>query len=75
MLLSADPRHARVHLTDASPPNPLQAPAFCMLLRKYLDPGKIAAVEQVGLDRILHLVIDGFDEAGRPARAAAWWPS
>ena len=68
LLLSADPLHARVHLTDASPPNPLQAPAFCMLLRKYLDPGKIAAVEQVGLDRILHLVIDGFDEAGRPAR-------
>lgn len=68
LLLSADPRHARVHLTDSSPANPLQAPAFCMLLRKYLDPGKIVAVEQVGLDRILHVVIDGFDDIGRPAR-------
>lgn len=68
LLLSADPRHARVHLTDTSPPNPLQAPAFCMLLRKYLDPGKIVAVEQVGLDRILHVVIDTFDDIGRPVR-------
>lgn len=68
LLLSADPQHARVHLTETSPPNPLQPPAFCMLLRKYLDPGKIVAVEQVGMDRILHVVIDGFDDAGRPAR-------
>lgn len=68
LLLSADPRGARVHLTEFSPPNPLQAPAFCMLLRKYLDPGKIVSVEQVDLDRILHLVIDGFDDIGRPAR-------
>lgn len=68
LLLSADPHHARVHLTRISLINPLQAPAFCMLLRKYLDPGKIVAVEQVGLDRILHIVIDGYDESGNPAR-------
>lgn len=68
LLLSADPHHARVHLTRVSLPNPLQAPAYCMLLRKYLDPGKIVAVEQVGFDRILHVVIDGYDEHGQPAR-------
>lgn len=68
LLLSANARHARVHLTATRPDNPLHAPVFCMLLRKHLDPGRIAAVEQQGLDRIIRLYIDAFDEAGRPVR-------
>lgn len=68
LLLSAEPNRPRMHLTRGNPPNPMQPPPFCMLLRKHLDPGKIAAVEQIGLDRVLHIVIDGYDEAGRPTR-------
>jgi len=68
LLLSADPNFPRVHLTRSDPPNPLQAPLFCMVLRKHLDPGKIVAVEQVGFDRVLHIVVDGYDENGKPAR-------
>src|SRR5690606_41474899 len=57
-------------LLDAGPPgcHGLSLHDARPILRKYLDPGKIVAVEQVGMDRILHVVIDGFDDAGRPAR-------
>lgn len=68
LLLSAHPRHARVHLTATRPPNPLHAPVFAMTLRKHLDPGRIAAVKQQGLDRIITFYIDAFDEVGRPLR-------
>lgn len=68
LLLSADPGYPRVHLTRSDPPNPLQPPTFCMVLRKHLDPGKIADVQQMGRDRVLHVVIDGYDENGKPAR-------
>lgn len=68
LLLSANAQNARVHLTTTRPDNPLHAPAFCMLLRKHLDPGRIAAVEQQGLDRIIRLYVDAFDETGEPVR-------
>lgn len=68
VVLSAHPRQARVHLTRRRPANPLHAPVFCMTLRKHLDPGRITAVEQQGLDRIIKFHIEGFDDIGRPAR-------
>lgn len=68
LILSAHPRHARVHLTSSRPANPLQAPVFCMTLRKHLDPGRVVKVEQQGLDRVITFHIDGFDDVGRPAR-------
>lgn len=68
LLLSAESHHARAHITETNPDNPLQAPAFCMLLRKYIDPGRIVSIAQVGLDRVLHFTIDTYDDIGRPAR-------
>lgn len=34
LLLSANPSHARAQLTGSKRANPLDAPAFCMLLRR-----------------------------------------
>jgi len=45
LLISADAGLARIHLTDTLPPNPPHPPAFCMLLRKHLEPARIVAVE------------------------------
>lgn len=36
LLVNIDANHCRMHLTNYSKPNPLNAPNFCMLLRKHL---------------------------------------
>lgn len=68
LLLSAHARNARVQLTRQEKPNPPHPPNFCMLLRKHLAGARLALVEQVGRDRILHLGFDASDELGNPVR-------
>jgi len=38
LVISADPMYPRIHTTTSERENPLSPPAFCMLLRKYLEP-------------------------------------
>jgi len=64
LLLSAAPEHPRLQLTDTTPENPEMPPAFCMLLRKHLEGGRISGLEQESLDRIVRLYIDHRDEQG-----------
>lgn len=64
VLFSACADAARVHITKESVENPPQPPMFCMLLRKHLSGGKLEAVEQDGLERILRLRIRCTNELG-----------
>lgn len=65
LLLSAHKQFARAHLLDGErPENPKEPPMFCMLLRKYIEGGRITSIEQYGRDRILHVVIEAYDEVG-----------
>lgn len=64
LLLSASAAHPRIHLTRAAKENPFAAPMFCMLLRKHLTGGKLRAVRQPGLERLLYLDFDCRDELG-----------
>lgn len=64
VLFSVSADAARVHITQTSPENPAQPPMFCMLLRKHLSGGKLEAVEQDGLERILRLKIRANNEMG-----------
>ncbi|BBH19634.1 hypothetical protein Back11_09790 [Paenibacillus baekrokdamisoli] len=64
LLLSANPTYPRVHFTDQSFINPLEAPMFCMLLRKYCESGAIEAVRQIGNERIIHMDVRQRDELG-----------
>lgn len=41
---------------------PKQPPMFCMLLRKYIENGKIVKVEQPFYERILEIYIETYDE-------------
>lgn len=66
IVLSANPRHARLHLTRVEQPNPAKPPTFCMLLRKHLEGGRIARVEQDGRERVCHLAVEAIDELGNP---------
>lgn len=64
LLLCADPTLPLVYLTSQNKPAPDTAPAFCMLLRKYLQNGKIVSVTQPGLERILRFEVEHLNEMG-----------
>ena len=66
LLLSANVNRPRIHLTQASFENPAQPPMFCMLLRKHLSGGRIAAITQPPAERSVELVLDCTDEMGVP---------
>lgn len=54
-LLIALDNYARIHLTQQNFDNPLNAPAFCMHLRKYLNGAKLIGIHQPQYERILEL--------------------
>jgi predicted ribosome quality control (RQC) complex YloA/Tae2 family protein len=54
-----------VYLPAKAPENPETPPAFCMLLRKHLEEGRITKVSQKGLDRIIELQIDILGSASK----------
>ena len=58
LLLSADARFARLHLTETRKPNPPTPPAFCALLRKRLENGILREIRQIGFDRIVAFEIE-----------------
>lgn len=64
LLLVADPVTARIQLTDEKYDNPLQAPQFLMVLRKYLERTTLDQIEQVENDRQVILHFSGHDELG-----------
>ena len=64
LLLCANPSQPRIHLTEQLRDNPSQPPMFCMLLRKHLGGGRILAVEQVPMERVVRLRIESTSELG-----------
>ena len=52
----------RINLTTKSKPNPLNAPNFCMLLRKHLIGGRIKKISMHGLERIVILELECYNE-------------
>lgn len=65
LLLSAHPVYARVHLTYRKRANPAVPSAFCMLLRKRLEGGRIIDIQQDGLERVLRVQVQGLGEGGQ----------
>ncbi len=63
LLLSADPQHPCLLIAQHNlPENPANPPAFCMLLRKHLEDGRIGRLVQKSLDRIVEIQIDVKDK-------------
>lgn len=52
----------RINLTTSSKPNPLNAPGFCMLLRKHLTGGKISKIYMHGLERIVIIELECYND-------------
>ena len=64
LLLSASASLPLIYLTETNKPSPLTAPNFCMLLRKHIGSGKIIAIEQPGMERIIRFTIEHLNELG-----------
>ena len=65
LLITVHPRFYRAHLVTEKPVNPLRPPAFCMLLRKYLQGGRIIKLEQPPWERIIRIQVEVYQpEAG-----------
>ncbi|MBR2733794.1 MAG: NFACT family protein [Selenomonadaceae bacterium] len=63
--LSTAPQNPSVHLLSMSPENLPEPPTFCMVLRKNLEGGRIAAIRQHELDRIIFIDVDSIGAGGR----------
>lgn len=64
LVLSADASLPLAYLTEENRAAPDSAPTFCMLLRKYLQNGKIISVTQPGLERIIRFEVEHLNEMG-----------
>lgn len=68
LLLNAGANTPRIQLTALTRDNPAEPPMFCMLLRKHLVGGRVAAVTQPPLERLVRLELDVTDDFGQPGR-------
>lgn len=64
LLMSASASLPLLYFTDNNKPSPIQAPNFCMLLRKHIANGKIVEISQPGLERVIDIKIEHFNELG-----------
>ncbi|WP_018589811.1 Rqc2 family fibronectin-binding protein [Terrisporobacter glycolicus] len=63
LILSSSASNPRVYIAnDYKKENPIKAPMFCMLLRKYIQGGIVTAISQVDFERIIKISIESFDE-------------
>ncbi len=67
LLLSIEPSRPFFGLTSESLDNPKNPPGFCLGLRKRLEGGTLAALDQESTDRVLYLRFSGHDDFGDTA--------
>ena len=72
LLLSCEASLPLLYLQAENKPSPLTAPGFAMLLRKHIGSGKITAVEQLGLERIVRIETTQHNELGDIAPRALY---
>lgn len=61
LLLCADPQTFRVHLTQIKRDNPVTAPGFCQVCRKYLEGAWLDEIVLPHFDRVLRLGFRTYD--------------
>lgn len=62
--ISANASLPLIYLTETNKPSPMTAPNFCMLLRKHINNGRITAITQPKLERIIRFEVEHLDELG-----------
>lgn len=61
LVISANPAYPRIHTTRYEYINPISPPAFCMLLRKYLEPSRLLEIRQYELERLIEITFETYD--------------
>lgn len=64
LLISAGASLPLMYITEGSKASPLTAPNFCMLLRKHLNNAKIIDIYQPGLERIINIKVEHYNDMG-----------
>lgn len=64
LFISCSPSLPLLYLTEENKENPLVPPSFLMVLRKYLQGGRIVYIKQPGLERIVNFYVEHQDEMG-----------
>ncbi len=64
LLLTANASSPRLHFTSIQKENPINAPLFCMVLRKHLSSGKIIDITQPKFERIVNIQVESINELG-----------
>lgn len=64
LMLSANSSNPRLHFINVFKENPMQAPLFCMVLRKHINGGKIINITQPDFERIINIHISSLNELG-----------
>ncbi|MCI8771317.1 MAG: fibronectin/fibrinogen-binding protein [Lachnospiraceae bacterium] len=64
LVISVNPSLPLIYLTEDNQAAPLQAPTFCMVLRKHLNNCKIQAITQIGLERVIRIDLEHLNEMG-----------
>lgn len=63
LVLSCSASNPRVYLANNyKKENPINAPMFCMLFRKYIQGGNIVNISQICFERIIKISVESFDE-------------
>ncbi len=68
LFLSASATLPLIYLVSKTKENPMVAPNFCMLLRKYISNGRIVSIKQPEFERILDFEIEHLNELGDVCR-------
>lgn len=67
LLISANSSNPRIYFVEKyKKENPLKAPMFLMILRKYIQSGRILKISQEGLERIIKFDIEAYDDLKTP---------
>ena len=64
LLATCAATNARIHITNNSKLNPIDAPLFVMVLRKHLSGGRIISFEQPDFDRVIYVNVESMSEMG-----------
>ncbi len=63
LVLSSSASNPRIYIANEyKKENPIKAPMFCMLFRKYIQGGIITDISQVDFERIIKISVESFDE-------------
>ncbi len=64
LVMSANSRYPRIHLTESPKENPAFPPAFCMVLRKHIQGSRVLSVSSRDYERVVSLEVESSNELG-----------